>query len=187
MAATLIGGEKLQVYLKGLASKLTSGEVRVGFLESAMYPVEDRTARFLAGLHKFEASKQGPAKPGTKPKESSPQQRLPLSGSPLPVAQVAFWNNFGTSRAPPRPFFSNMVKNDSPSWGKKLAAIAKEHEYNTAASLEAMGQYIKDRLQRAIVDWPADNAPLTIAIKGFNKGLIDRGTMQREVDFEVKS
>jgi hypothetical protein len=48
-----------------------------------------------------------------------------------------------------------------------------------------MGEGIQGRLVKKIVDWPADNAPLTVAIKGFNKGLIDQGIMQRSTGYEV--
>jgi len=102
-----------------------------------------------------------------------------------PVAQVAFYNEFGTSRAPPRPFFRNMIHDKSPSWGRDMAKIAKAADFDTQKILTLMGQRIKDQLVKAIVDWPADNAPSTVARKGFNKGLIDTGVMQRAVDFEV--
>lgn len=106
---------------------------------------------------------------------------------PLHVAQVAFWNNFGTTRTPPRPFFSNMVRDQSPRWGKQLAAVSKAANFDTAVSLGRMGEHIKDQLVKAIVDWPADNAPSTAQRKGFNKGLIDTGVMQRSVGVVVKT
>lgn len=103
----------------------------------------------------------------------------------LNVAQVAFWNEFGTARTMPRPFFRGMIRADSPRWGRELAKIAQATHFDTERTLELMGQRIKDQLTKAIVDWPADNAPSTVARKGFNKGLIDTGVMQRSVDFEV--
>jgi hypothetical protein len=180
------GGRRLELKLGDMARKMTSGTVRVGFLESAMYPVENGTERFLKGVAKFKASIMGPRKPGAKaPGAPSPQMRLPLSGAPLPVAQVAFWNNFGTARSPARPFFSNTVRDKSPAWGEDLGKIAKAMGYNTQTVLRAMGERIKDQIVKAIVDWPSDNAPLTVEIKGFNKGLIDSDVMQRNVDYEV--
>ena len=184
--ATISGGRRLEVKLSNMARKMTSGTVRVGFLETSMYPAESNTERFLKGVAKFKASIMGPRKPGTNASGApSPQMRLPLSGAPLPVATVAFWNNFGTQRAPARPFFSNTVRDKSPEWGNDLGKIAVALGYETRAVLAAMGSRIKDQIVKAIVDWPADNAPLTEAIKGFNKGLIDSGVMQREVGYEV--
>lgn len=103
----------------------------------------------------------------------------------LHVAQVAFWNEFGTVRAPARPFFRNMVADQSPQWGAKFAKIVQASGLNNRRALGLMGEHIKDELVKAIVDWPADNAPSTVAKKGFNKGLIDTGVMQRAPAYEI--
>lgn len=105
--------------------------------------------------------------------------------STLHVAQVAFWNEFGTTRAPARPFFRNTVSAKSPAWGEDMAKIAKAVGLDTVKILRLMGERIKDQLVTAITEWPADNAPSTEAAKGFNKGLIHTTTMQRAVDYEV--
>jgi len=108
-------------------------------------------------------------------------------GKPLPVARVAFWNEFGTQRAPARPFFRNTIANLEPTLGKRLAAVAKSVGYDGEKTMALMGLGIKDKLVRAIAEWPPDNAPSTVAKKGFNHGLIDKGVMQRSVDYEVKT
>jgi len=175
------GGAKLQKYLFNVAQKLgTGGTVRVGFLEGATYPAQDRTARLRAGVARLNAV--GPVKPGTRAFVGPPK---PSTKAPLPVATVAFWNNFGTKTAPARPFFSNMIAEDSPTWGRRLASVAKATNYDTKLTLARMGEGIQGQLVRRIVEWPADNAPLTIAIKGFNKGLIDQGIMQHSVGYQV--
>jgi len=178
--ATIKGGEGLKKYLFNVAQRLgTSGTVRVGFLEGAMYPATDST-RFRQGVARLNAV--GPRKPSAR---AFVGPRKATATPPLPVATVAFWNNFGTSRAPARPFFSDMIAEDSPTWGRKLAAVAKAAKYDTKLTLARMGEGIQGRLVKKIVDWPADNAPLTVAIKGFNKGLIDQGIMQRSTGYEV--
>lgn len=103
----------------------------------------------------------------------------------LSVATVAFLNNFGTSKARARPFFSDMIREETPTLGKKVEAAMKANDYDADAVLNLVGTYLKDKLVQKIVEWPADNAPSTVAKKGFNKGLIDKGVMQRSVDFEV--
>jgi hypothetical protein len=108
-------------------------------------------------------------------------------GKTLNVAQVAFWNEFGTKKAPARPFFRNTVADLAPTLGARLAKVAKATNYDVKKTLELMGTGIKDRIVKAIVDWPPDNAERTVKKKGFNHGLIDTGVMQRSVDFEVKS
>lgn len=177
------GGDKLQKYLFNVAQRLgTGGVVRVGFLEGAMYPFQDKASRFRAGVARLNAV--GPRKPGTRAFVGPRKQTL---AAPLPVATVAYRNNFGTSRAKARPFFSDMIAEDSPTWGRRLAAVAKAANYDTKLTLARMGEGIQGRLVKKIVDWPADNAPLTVAIKGFNKGLIDQGIMQRSTGYEVRA
>jgi hypothetical protein len=103
-----------------------------------------------------------------------------------PVAQVAFWNEFGTSRIPPRPFFRAMIARDSGNWGALLARYVKASGYHSLNALQLMGISIKDALVASIAQWPADNAPSTVRRKGFNHGLVDTGVMQRAPDFEVR-
>lgn len=108
-------------------------------------------------------------------------------GSPvLPVATVAFWNEFGTSTAPPRPFFRDMISQKSPGWGASMAKIAKSQGPDAEKILTAMGRGIQGQLQQSInaFSTPA-NAPSTIARKGFNKPLIETAVMLHSVDFEV--
>jgi hypothetical protein len=162
--------------------------VRVGFLESATYPaVDDSIRRVLTGVDKLNA-----AGPQVKPTLLSAYdaRKKTFVGPPKPqpilhVATVAWWNNFGTSNSKARPFFSDMIEEQSPTWGRKVANGLRKTDYNTTKTLRLLGMDISDALVKKIVDWPADNAPLTVAIKGFNKGLIDSAVMERNVDYEV--
>ena len=104
---------------------------------------------------------------------------------PLPVARVAFWNEFGTKRTKARPFFRNTIRDLAPTLGKRVAAVGKSVGWDAKKTLELVGIGIKDKLVKAIAGWPADNAPSTVKRKGFNHGLIDKGIMQRSVDLEV--
>lgn len=190
------GGNQLERVLARTITKLTSANtVRVGFLEGATYPARSRSAdRLLKGLDTL--NRVGPFKKGQKPGALSKYRANRKAKAPtfigppqpaqvLSVATVAYWNNFGTARAPARPFFTDMIAEQSPKWGSDLAKILIESGYSTKLALGRMGVLINDQLVKKIVDWPADNAPLTIAIKGFNKGLIDKGVMQRSTGYEV--
>jgi hypothetical protein len=106
-------------------------------------------------------------------------------GAPLPVAQVAFWNEFGTSRVPPRSFFRGAIRDKSKNWGAQLGAAVKHYNFDGAKALAVLGEIVKDDIVSSITAWPADNAESTVKAKGFNKGLIDKGIMQRAVDFEL--
>ena len=107
-------------------------------------------------------------------------------GGALPVAQVAFWNEFGTIRAPARPAFRTTIKKQSPTWGDKLGKAIKATNYDGQKALALLGQSMRDDLESEIAQWSEPgNAPSTIARKGFDKPLVDSGTMQRAPDFEV--
>lgn len=104
----------------------------------------------------------------------------------LPVAQVAFWNNWGTSRTKARPFFTTAIKDQSGHWAKDMASLAKAYNYDAAKVLGAMGKSIQEDVVHMITVWSQPpNSARWAAIKGFNKPLIDDGTMQRKVTFLV--
>lgn len=105
----------------------------------------------------------------------------------MPVAAVAFWNEFGKGTQPPRPFFRRMIAKESPTWAQKMAKLAKVKNYDGPAVLALMGEDIKGALQQSIndLDSPA-LAPSTVAAKGFAKPLIDTAHMINSVDYEVK-
>lgn len=188
------GGTKTAKYLDDLGRKMT-GSVRVGFLEGATYPAKERDAsKLLKGLDKLNGT--GPFQPGKKPSrvrayrkaKKVKAENLVGPAAPavaIPVATVAARNEFGGGSTPSRPFMRNTIATESPQWGKVMAGLAVASNFKGAIVLKLMGELIRDQFVKAIVDWPADNAPLTVAIKGFNKGLVDRGIMQRAVDYEV--
>lgn len=103
-----------------------------------------------------------------------------------PVAQVAFWNEYGTSRSPARPFFRTMIANESGGWADLVANAARYYGYDGSKALAAVGERIRDQLQESIRGWQdPSNAPYTVEKKGFNKPLIDTGHMLNSVDYTV--
>lgn len=152
-----------------------TGSVRVGFLAGATYPADyKRDQKRLAKLRVA----QGRAEP----KAAGPPKPSPT----LPVAQVAAWGEFGKKGQRPRPFMRNTIAEKSPEWGGIIAQLA-EQTHDGRKILRTIGTRMKDDFVTAIKAWPADNTETTVAIKGFNKGLIDRGIMQRAVDFELQA
>lgn len=187
------GGARMKAYLEAIQASVSNARnVRVGFLEEARYPADDRTERFLKGLDKLNSV--GPFQPGKKPSRAKDYRKRKKAqiGPPKPevseglhVAQVMFWNEYGTETAPARPFFRNTIRANSEDWGGDLGDFLKSTEFDAARSLQFMGIEIQDQLKDSINEWPADNAPLTVAIKGFNKGLIWHSIALRSVDYEV--
>lgn len=113
-----------------------------------------------------------------------------LEGSKDPTglanAQKAFWNEFGTVRIPARPFFRTTIARESPTWGAKLAAALKATNYDGEKALALLGQSMRDDVESSIAQWDSPgNAESTIARKGFDDPLIEKGDMQRAVDYKV--
>lgn len=105
----------------------------------------------------------------------------------IPVAQVAFWNEYGTTNAPSRPFFRRMIEEQSSGWAVLLAKAAEHYEYNGSMVLKFMGEKIGEDLQSSITGWQdPPNAESTVRMKGFNKPLVHTNHMHNSVGYEVK-
>lgn len=85
------------------------------------------------------------------------QSTYPESG--VPIAQVAFWQEFGTITAKARPTFGPMIEKNKARWGPQLGIALKMTNYDSAAALGIMGESMKDALVESIVDTP--QAPLS--------------------------
>ena len=102
------------------------------------------------------------------------------------VALVAALNEFGTSKAPPRPFFRNAIAANSDKWPVNVATALKANGYDPAKALDLVGQEIQEEIQDSIrSNTPPPNAPSTVARKGFDKTLIDTGFMLDSVTHRV--
>jgi hypothetical protein len=161
------GGKAAEAIIKSIGDKLSKRYVRVGFLETAKYP-------------------------GARTRGSG-KKRKTVQVPVIPVAQVAFWQNFGTKTTPPRPFFNNMVAKSSPRWGKAVGQILKANGYDEGATLASMGELLQGQLMQEIIDTNSPpNAPRTVEMKnGATKVLVDSGVMLGSVSpgkvaFEVK-
>lgn len=107
-------------------------------------------------------------------------------GKPLPM--IAAINEFGApSRGqPPRPFFRRMIEKHQHEWGDQLSRVLVAQDYDATKALGQMGEVIKGELQQSIIDLVEPKlAAATIARKGFDKPLIETGTMLQRVDYEV--
>lgn len=170
----LRGGEKFNEAIRDIVGKLsTKGTMRVGFLSGATYP--DAPPRQIAKTYgKMQAKGYTGAIAGAK------------KGT-LSVATVAFWNEFGTSRSPARPFFRNMIAAKSNEWGPALALALRRNNYDTRLSLNQIGSGIAGQLRESIIETnEPPNAESTIRKKGFSKTLVDSGHMLQSVDFEIE-
>ncbi len=104
-----------------------------------------------------------------------------------PVAAVAYWNEFGTSKTPARPFFRRMIAAESSTWAPKMAKLAKATDYDGDKVLAMMGEDVKGALQQSINDFQTPAlAQSTVDAKGFPKPLIDTSHMLNSISYEVK-
>lgn len=113
-----------------------------------------------------------------------------LAGATYPdgtsVAQVAFWDEYGTATSPARPAFRMMIAHESPGWGALIAKAAPHYEYDGEKVLKFMGLKISEQLQQSIVGWQdPPNAPSTVRAKGFNKPWINTSHLLNSIDSEV--
>lgn len=110
-----------------------------------------------------------------------------------PVGMVAAIQNYGAPGAgiPPRPFFSNMVKEKSPGWPAALAGALKANDNDVGRALNAMGVFIGDQLRDAIIN--TNDPPLskiTIMLRGMkshDQGLVVTGRTVGEAAARVKA
>ena len=103
-----------------------------------------------------------------------------------PVAAVAFWNEYGTARIPPRPFFRNTIAEHKDEWPKQAAALMEANGGDVRQTLELMGEGVKGQIVETIQAFrEPPNAASTVKKKGFDKPLIDTGTLWRSIDYEV--
>ena len=103
------------------------------------------------------------------------------------VAQVAFWNEYGTeSGIPPRPFFRKAISDNQNVLPKLIGKLLKNNDSETALKLAC--EHMVDELKQSVMTWSdPPNAKSTIRKKGFNaplrgKDRLLRNSFSYEVD-----
>lgn len=116
------------------------------------------------------------------------------------VAQVAFWNEYGTVLSPPRPFFRNAIKENAKDW-IELFRSTQFKTKDIIKTLNIVGTVIKDDISTSIVNLSSPpNSPITInggwirhpngkAFKVEGKGssnpLVDNGLMKNSPTYQI--
>ena len=101
------------------------------------------------------------------------------------VAQVAYWNEYGTATIPARPFFRNTIAEKQGEWADKAAELLKQSD-DTSHALALIGEGVKGDIVEAIQNFSdPPNADSTVKRKGFDKPLIDTGDLWRAIQSEV--
>ena len=86
------------------------------------------------------------------------------------VAQVGYWNEYGTETIPPRPFFRTAVENNRDKLGPMFVRAVQKHEPETA--MRMVCEHMVDELKTSVLTWTdPPNAPSTIKSKGYDAPL----------------
>ena len=102
-----------------------------------------------------------------------------------PVAMVAFWNEYGTKRIPPRPFFRTTVSEQKKNWVLSVQNLMKIHN-DPKQVMGLIGVHMQEQIVQSINTWSdPPNAPYTIEKKGSSKPLIETGVLMRSIKSEV--
>jgi hypothetical protein len=107
----------------------------------------------------------------------------------LPVAQVAYWQEFGTARIPARPFMRLAYETFNAERRDIQTRILKrliDGKISVDQALAQIGLAMEAKIVDSIKNgnW-APNSAATVAIKGFNRPLIDTSTMWKTVASKV--
>lgn len=111
------------------------------------------------------------------------------TGEEVDMAQIAMFNELGTSTSPPRPFLRMTVDENQP----KINAMCEQQAKNIAKggtaeqSLKELGAFGVSLVQEKIGNGTfTPNKPSTIKAKGSDKPLIDTAQMRQSVHYVVK-
>lgn len=108
---------------------------------------------------------------------------------PIPVAEYAAYNEFGTQRIPARPFLRTSLDTFAEaSWLPELASLIGEGVPPETA-LNRVGLQAQADIRRVIEEWASPpNAPSTIKRKrsGRDNPLVDSGDLLDAIDYHVE-
>lgn len=100
------------------------------------------------------------------------------------VATVAFWNEYGSDKSPPRPFMRNTFADKKSQWTQ--LAIGLYRAYGEEKMLMQLGEVMVGDIQQSIVTFTnPPNSAYTIKKKGFNAPLRDTMLMSRSLSYEL--
>lgn len=190
--ASISGGDKLGKYLDDLAKKLEqNGTLRVGFLETETYPENGLPVAQVAYWNEYGATVNVPESKTTIYRSIRKDGTFNKNGKFVRKKQ----SNFATEHTvpahqvviPPRPFFRSMIEKNKAGWSLAFGNLMNMNNNDVAKVFALMGEGIKGQLTQSIVEFSdPPNAPSTVRRKGFNKPLIDTGTMQRATGWDIE-
>lgn len=133
-------------------------------------------------------------KDGSKPKTAFKwvdKKKIKVSLTHISLADVAFFNEYGTEKIPPRSFIRSTFDQKKDSWNSLMEKLVDKilfEKMEVRTALELLAETIKGDIKEKIIEWSQNdhNAPATIAHKGFDSPLIATRQLLNAVDWEVK-
>lgn len=106
------------------------------------------------------------------------------------VANVAAYNEFGTTLNPTRPFmqetFGDAMNQLHMAWAfKRIVLSLLTNGRAVPRLLQQLGNDVADMLRVSIEDYPGSNSPRWVRVKGFNDPLFHTGKMLESVKFVI--
>lgn len=105
------------------------------------------------------------------------------------VAQIGFWNEFGTTTIPERSFIRSTIQKEKKNiiaLQRKLWKQIVSGKMKIDTGLGLLGEFMADAIRKKIVSLSSPaNKPATIAAKGSSNPLIDTGQLKNSISFEV--
>lgn len=99
----------------------------------------------------------------------------------LPVAQVAYWQEFGTKTAPPRPFFRPAIADNETKWAALVESGANaviEGRASMADVFNGLGLMAQSDIKKAITGPQRALSPVTLALRRLrNEGVEINGSV----------
>lgn len=99
-------------------------------------------------------------------------------------AKIAYYNEFGTSKIPARPFIRRTIREKKNQLLQMIGRLLKTKDINQSFAIA--GEFLANAMKMKIVNGVfIKNAPSTVRNKGFNKPLIHTGSMVNSIKFKV--
>ena len=105
------------------------------------------------------------------------------------IAEIAAYNEYGTSHIPARPFMRQTVEHYRSAWGRLGAQLEDKVAYgmDPKQAMEVLGVKAEGDMKKTIGRGKfKPNSPKTIKRKGSAQPLIDTGRMRASVSHKVK-
>lgn len=91
------------------------------------------------------------------------------------VAQVAFWDEYGTTKSPPRPFFRTAIKANKEKWVRRFGKLVALNNFDVDLSMRLIAEEMINDVQTSISDLTSPPlSPLTLMIRKVMIGRTDQ-------------